>query len=82
MTKLYADGERFCEIPDDPLCRIETVPYIHHADCSSYAWASTNCPNCGAPLARGKVNCEYCGTGRPMKNEVIISQDSIRLVCH
>lgn len=23
---------------------------------------ATNCPNCGAPIRKGKFKCEYCGT--------------------
>lgn len=46
MTRLYADDEMICEMPDHNDMRVQ-----HH----------TNCRNCGAPLPRyGK--CLYCDT--------------------
>jgi len=36
-----------------------------------------NCRNCGAPLSKdGK--CEYCGTEKIRKSEIVITADLIR----
>ena len=38
----------------------------------------TNCKNCGAPLDKFG-NCEYCGTVKKGKSEIIMTADSIRI---
>ena len=69
MTRLYADGKCIAEEPED-------------CDYDPPAWKNTNCRNCGAPLVRGQVRCEYCGTSRQIKSELRIDCDSIRAICY
>lgn len=61
MTRLYADGKCIDEILDDD-------------DYDPPAWEKANCRNCGAPLARGQVKCEYCGTSRQVKKQRLFCQ--------
>ncbi len=68
MTKLYADGKCVAEVPDDD-------------DFSPPLWKNTNCRNCGAPLVRGQVQCEFCGTSRQVKSEIVVTASSIRFTC-
>ena len=46
------------------------------------AWKNTNCRNCGAPLVRGQIECEYCGTSRQIKSEIRMDSTGIRLMCY
>lgn len=39
-----------------------------------------NCPNCGAPLNE-HGHCEYCGSKRQLKSEMVITATEIRLTC-
>ena len=47
MIELYADGVKYTFYPEP-----DEIPTM----------SRTNCKNCGAPAAFGKVNCEYCGS--------------------
>ena len=69
MINYYGDNGLICsELEDD--------------DYDPPAWENTNCRNCGAPLVRGQIKCEYCGTSRQIKSELIMNASSIRLVCY
>lgn len=68
MTRLYADEKVIAEIPDED-------------DYDPPAWVNTNCRNCGAPLARGCLKCEFCGTSRQLRSELFITGSHIRMVC-
>lgn len=39
-----------------------------------------NCPNCGATL-KEDGRCEYCGSVRQPKSEIVITPESIHLIC-
>jgi len=69
MIRLYADGKCIDEAPDD-------------ADYDPPAWKNTNCRNCGAPLVRGQVKCDYCDTSRQIKSEIAINASGIRFMCY
>ena len=68
MQRLYADGKLIDVIPDDD-------------DYNPPAWKNTNCRNCGAPLVRGQVKCEFCGTSRQVKSEIKVTASEIRFSC-
>ena len=69
MNRLYADGKCVGEFPEDE-------------DYDPQAWKNTNCRNCGAPLVRGQIECEYCGTSRQIKSEIRMDSTGIRLMCY
>ena len=69
MNRLYADGKCVGEFPEDE-------------DYDPPAWKNTNCRNCGAPLVRGQIECEYCGTSRQIKSEIRMDSTGIRLMCY
>lgn len=69
MTRLYSDDKIIAEIPDDD-------------DYCPPAWKNTNCRNCGAPLVRGMVKCDFCGTNRQLRSEMSITASYIQMVCN
>jgi hypothetical protein len=69
MQRIYADGKCIDEVPDDD-------------DYDPPAWKNTNCRNCGAPLTRGQIKCEYCGTSRQIKSEIVINASEMRFMCY
>lgn len=69
MIRLYADGKCIEEIPEDD-------------DYNPPAWKNTNCRNCGGPLTRGQVKCEYCGTSRQLKSELVFNAEELRISCY
>ena len=68
MNRLYGNGELIYTIPEDD-------------DYNPPEWQNTNCRNCGAPLTRGQVKCEYCDTSRQLKSQLVISESKIQFSC-
>lgn len=69
MQRLYADDKCIDEVPDDN-------------DYNPPTWESTNCRNCGAPMTKGQIRCEFCGTSRQIKSEIVINASEIRFMCY
>lgn len=69
MERLYTDRKYIDEVPDDD-------------DFDPLAWKNTNCRNCGAPMTRGQIKCEFCGTSRQIKSEIVIDASKIRFTCY
>ena len=66
MNILYAD--------DRPVLAVDDT------DPGSAVNKGHNCRNCGAPLNK-YGDCEYCGTKKQMRSEIVMDATGIRISC-